>query len=316
MIVPAPVTPLSSPPASAGGSEPTVPSEAGSGGFLETLMELITGAEPEAEALAAGAATIDLLLDVTEDGTVDTAEGLPIPTPPAAIMVPGLQPAEIRAAQAMAHAGNAEAPVVAGQGAGGAPAPSTALTMVPSEGPGLTAIDATPLATLSEIPAPSVSGLPQVTTQEGIAAARTSPAEAPVPRQLHTQVGTPAWNDELGTQLHMMADKGQHTASLRLSPEHLGPLEVQISVKDDKATVWFGSANVDTRAAIEQAMPRLRELFAAQGMSLDQSGVFQNSRQGAERVHRPAEADGRSPAEDAGPATAVAVRRGLIDAYA
>src|SRR5688500_3283036 len=43
-------------------------------------------------------------------------------------------------------------------------------------------------------------------------------------RPLQHPVGTRAWADELGSRLTMMTDKGQHTASLRLSPEHLGPL--------------------------------------------------------------------------------------------
>jgi flagellar hook-length control protein FliK len=61
---------------------------------------------------------------------------------------------------------------------------------------------------------------------------------------------------------------------LRLSPEHLGPLEVRIAVQNDQVSVWFGAAHADTRNALENALPRLRELFAAQGMSLTDAGVF------------------------------------------
>ena len=60
----------------------------------------------------------------------------------------------------------------------------------------------------------------------------------------------------------------KRTTSLRLWPEHLGPLEVRITMNDDQASVWFGAAHADTRAAIENALPRLRELFASQGLSL------------------------------------------------
>src|SRR5437868_735552 len=94
-------------------------------------------------------------------------------------------------------------------------------------------------------------------------------------RALHQPVGSSAWADELGTRMTLMASRGQHSASLRLSPEHLGPLEVRIAVRDDQASVWFGAAHADTRAAIEQALPRLRELFASQGLSLTDAGVFQ-----------------------------------------
>jgi flagellar hook-length control protein FliK len=72
-----------------------------------------------------------------------------------------------------------------------------------------------------------------------------------------------------------MVDGGQQSASLKLSPDNLGPLEIRISIGDDKsASVWFGAAHADTRAAIEHALPRLREMFATQGLSLGDTGVF------------------------------------------
>jgi flagellar hook-length control protein FliK len=101
-----------------------------------------------------------------------------------------------------------------------------------------------------------------------------SQSESLVSRPLHVPVGTSQWADELGTRLTWMVDRGHQAASLRLSPDHLGPLEVRISITDDKASVWFGAAHADTRAAIEHALPRLREMFAAQGLSLADAGVF------------------------------------------
>jgi flagellar hook-length control protein FliK len=136
-------------------------------------------------------------------------------------------------------------------------------------------------------------------------------------RGLQQPVGTQAWADELGTRLTMMTEKGHHTASLRLTPEHLGPLEVRISMRDDQASVWFGAAHADTRAAIEHALPRLRELFAAQGMSLADAGVFREPpKQQASEWTGPAghSTDDAALTEvDAAPAK---VQVGLVDAYA
>jgi flagellar hook-length control protein FliK len=136
------------------------------------------------------------------------------------------------------------------------------------------------------------------------------------PKQLHSTVGTPAWSNELGTQLAWMVDKGHQAASLRLSPEHLGPLEVRIDVRDSQATVWFGATHADTRAALEQSLPRLRELFAAQGLTLNDAGVFREaprdqSRQ-AFRGSSNAQANGDADHVIAG----VSARIGLFDAYA
>ena len=98
---------------------------------------------------------------------------------------------------------------------------------------------------------------------------------------LESPVGTHEWAEELGTRLAVMTARGEQTGSLRLSPEHLGPLEVQIRVQDDKASVVFGAQHADTRSALQEALPRLRELFAASGLQLLDAGV---SRDGARQA--------------------------------
>jgi len=135
------------------------------------------------------------------------------------------------------------------------------------------------------------------------------------PRPLQHPVGSAAWGDELGTRMIMMSERGQHSASLRLSPEHLGPLEVRIAVRDDQASVWFGATNADTRAAIEQALPRLRELFASQGMSLADAGVHHQAPREQNR-QTPSGAMADTFIESGSTDSAIAVRLGLVDAYA
>jgi len=154
--------------------------------------------------------------------------------------------------------------------------------------------------------------MPSIDPQQPVRAS----ADGAITRPVHVPVGTPAWADEIGSRLTLMTDKGQHTASLRLSPEHLGPLEVRISMRDDQASVWFGAAHADTRAAIEHALPRLRELFAAQGMSLTDAGVFREP----PKQSMPTIAHGSGAGADntAGSDDAIATRVqvGLLDAYA
>ncbi len=136
-------------------------------------------------------------------------------------------------------------------------------------------------------------------------------------RGLQQPVGSQAWADELGARLTMMTEKGHHTASLRLSPEHLGPLEVRIAMRDDQASVWFGAAHADTRAAIELALPRLREMFAAQGMSLADAGVFREPPK--QQANEWTGASGESANDAAATETATSaakVQVGLVDAYA
>jgi flagellar hook-length control protein FliK len=93
-------------------------------------------------------------------------------------------------------------------------------------------------------------------------------AGAQLTASLRTPVGTGEWSQGLGQRLLVMAEQGIESARLRLNPASLGPLDIQISVDDDRAQVFFGAQQAATRDALELALPRLRELFAAQGMEL------------------------------------------------
>jgi flagellar hook-length control protein FliK len=144
----------------------------------------------------------------------------------------------------------------------------------------------------------------------------TSTDAAQMARDLRAPVGTPAWNDELGGRLTWMAANGRESASLRLSPENLGPLEVRISVQDGEAKVWFNAAHADTRSALEQSLPRLREMFASQGLVLADSGVFRDAPR--DHASNNASSDATSAAEQTGDVNVTSVtiaHAGLVDTY-
>lgn len=102
---------------------------------------------------------------------------------------------------------------------------------------------------------------------------------------LRHPVSSPRWAEELGSRLVQMSTRGQNEGSLTLAPEHLGPLEVRISMNQGTANVWFGAHHADTRAALADALPRLREMLADAGLSLGHAGVSH-------------EAPGRNPEQD------------------
>jgi flagellar hook-length control protein FliK len=142
------------------------------------------------------------------------------------------------------------------------------------------------------------------------------PTSAPVERVIHVPVRDPAWPQAVAAEIRFLTDQKVEAATLRLSPEHLGPVEVRIDVRDNNVSVSFGAVHVDTQAALEQALPRLREMFAAAGLNLGHASVQQEARRGSHN-------GGAAPAPGAG-ATGSAdgaggdiVRGvGLVDEYA
>ena len=138
-------------------------------------------------------------------------------------------------------------------------------------------------------------------------------------RTLSGALGTPAWQDSLGTEVRLLIERGASAATLRVSPEHLGPIEVRIDLADERASVWFTAAHADTRAALADALPRLRDMLASVGVSLGETGVQREAPGGTDRR------DGSSPGGMARPESNAESRvllsqldagRGLVDEYA
>ncbi len=77
----------------------------------------------------------------------------------------------------------------------------------------------------------------------------------------------------LADRLLTLGGPGAHSARLKLHPEHLGELDVEITMDDGTAQVWFGTTTSQARDAIEGSLPRLREMFADQGIQLTRTQI-------------------------------------------
>ena len=58
------------------------------------------------------------------------------------------------------------------------------------------------------------------------------------------------------------------SAQLRIHPAELGRIDIQVNVENDKASVVFNTQHGMVKDAIEQALPRLREMLSEQGVDL------------------------------------------------
>jgi flagellar hook-length control protein FliK len=137
---------------------------------------------------------------------------------------------------------------------------------------------------------------------------------------IHAPVGSAAFADEVSTQAAGLARSGITQAQLQLNPADLGPVEVHITMQAGQASVWFGATHADTRAALEQSLPRLRELFAGAGMPLTDSGVFREPPQQQQAQSLSASSSSRTAPGDTAVAPTVTqvanIRLSLLDTYA
>ncbi|MHB1100719.1 MAG: flagellar hook-length control protein FliK, partial [Burkholderiales bacterium] len=110
--------------------------------------------------------------------------------------------------------------------------------------------------------------------------ASLSPQSEPksVPKlTVNAPVASPTWGNELGQKVAWMTSSGNHVAELHLNPPNLGPLEVKLTVHNDQATIQFVSQHQEVRAALESALPQLKEMMMDSGISLGNASVDSGS---------------------------------------
>jgi flagellar hook-length control protein FliK len=138
-----------------------------------------------------------------------------------------------------------------------------------------------PLQDLSYLPqhptvAVEIPFTPLVT--ETAASSMTSPMEigfSADSTQLRPRFGDAGWDNALGQKVLWMVSQQQQVAELTLNPPDLGPLQVVLSISNDEASATFVSQHADVRQALEAALPRLKEMMAESGITLNSATVSQ-----------------------------------------
>ncbi|AOY01712.1 hypothetical protein BJP62_15335 [Jeongeupia sp. USM3] len=173
------------------------------------------------------------------------------------------------------------------------PQVATATVQDGADAPAAAAVQAAaPLATeTDEVAAhgkPLPAGLAAVETGENgetvdpaqFAAARSEtafrpaaePVAAPVkPAPTHhvsTPVGESRWGDAVAQRVAMMIGRQEQKLEMQLNPPNLGPMDVQLTLAHDQASVVFASQHAAVREALAAATPRLTALLADQGIQL------------------------------------------------
>ncbi|NDY92326.1 flagellar hook-length control protein FliK [Ideonella livida] len=128
------------------------------------------------------------------------------------------------------------------------------------------------------LPGPWAEGTPAA----GFSAMETAPAlpaapsgqEATAQAQLDMAPQDPDFPRALGAQLHAWKEQGISHATLSVTPEHLGPIEIHIALDaQQSAQIELRADVASTREALQQALPGLRDLLGEQGVSVAGGGV-------------------------------------------
>ncbi|GHC33684.1 flagellar hook-length control protein [Kushneria pakistanensis] len=81
------------------------------------------------------------------------------------------------------------------------------------------------------------------------------------------------WSNALERQVISLSLRGGGEARLNMNPLELGPLSISLKMGEQSAQLHIASHHAQVRAAIEAALPQLREAFNASGIELGQTSV-------------------------------------------
>ncbi|MBU1776261.1 MAG: flagellar hook-length control protein FliK, partial [Gammaproteobacteria bacterium] len=176
------------------------------------------------------------------------------------------------------------------------------------------------------VPVATQPGTGTLASMQSTVASFAAPAVlAATQATINAPVGREKWGDEFAQKITWLTSSRQdQTAELHLNPPQLGPLDVVLKVSGDQATALFTSPHAAVREAIEQALPRLREMLADNGIALGNATVSdQTARDSGSEAARQKAADARnSPADSSSPAetqarvSQISRHNGIVDTFA
>lgn len=131
------------------------------------------------------------------------------------------------------------------------------------------------------------------------------------------------WAESFGDKVMWLTNQPIKSASIKVTPQELGPIDITLKLNQDQASVQFTSHNAHAKEVIEQALPKLREMMQEQGLNLADVNVSTNSSQhGEKQAHQSEEADKqadsfRASTEQASVSAIVNAKpQGLVDFFA
>lgn len=127
-------------------------------------------------------------------------------------------------------------------------------------------------------PAHALENSVQTASTASILQTATSAVPAADP---HKTIATPLtsehWANDFSQKINWMVSGREQVAELHLNPPDLGPLNVVLKISENQATALFTSPHSAVREAVENAMPKLREMLADNGIMLGNATVSDQS---------------------------------------
>jgi flagellar hook-length control protein FliK len=171
----------------------------------------------------------------------------------------------------------------------------------------------------------SMAAIGDAMPPQGMASHANTPLQMAREIEIKLPPSNPVWREAFTSQVNLLIGERVQAAEMRVHPPELGPVDIRISVADQQTSIAFTAAHEDTRRAIEDALPRLREVLEESGVQLGKTSVEgertqhedQGNRSTAPGRHLPENHD-NDDADTGAIARTASIRAplGLIDTFA
>ncbi len=155
--------------------------------------------------------------------------------------------------------------------------PQTQIQARPDAGSAFAERQASALQALSGDAAVNLHGASTLATLRHQAGPQAAVPQLPVA----TPAGQSGWAEDVGNRVVWMLGRAESKAELVLTPPNMGRIEVSINLNGDQTTAQFVASSQAARDALEQALPRLREMLQQSGINLGQANVSTSGEQQA-----------------------------------
>ncbi len=105
----------------------------------------------------------------------------------------------------------------------------------------------------------------------------TAPELPSIDQPLDPENVSEAFQGALGERLISAVRQDLNRAEIRITPEELGPITIELAVDGDSASVVFSADQSGTRSALQDSLQSLRELLDNEGISLTEASVSEQS---------------------------------------
>lgn len=154
----------------------------------------------------------------------------------------------------------------------------------------------------------------------GVARTPTAPL---LSTSIKVPFGQPGWGAEVADKVMWMASQKIQSADISINPPDLGPIEAKVQIQQDQVSVTFSAQHAPVKEALEQSLPKLREMMAQNGVNLGSVDIRDYSQSQQQSGGRPEASvySGKGEADEAEEDVSVVSKqvvagRGLVDFYA